>query len=255
MAAAHVALVRSALALVALVAVGCGPSKEEIAAVEATLAEAENAVPARERAFEAAMAARESVQPGTRACPAAPRARTPRPGSPEEKLQGQIAQMEAAHGAGTVGFTAVVRPGRPLESPHVARVRDRVASLRKELHERPTGGATRDVVSIKRRADELVSPSFWGTDLVVDVEREESAGAVDVSKRTFRAGAASGRAYMFDHAKGAIVCAGEFDASSSKRVEFAAPAGGGVLEAYGAARVDLDAQSIRAARDSLRAVR
>lgn len=245
---------RVALALVALSAVGCGPSKKEIAAVEATLAEAEKAVPERTRKFEAALAARETIEPGTRSCPHVAKAAAARPGSPEEKLQGQIAQMEAAHGAGVVGFTTVIRAGKPLESPHVARVRDRVAALRKELHEEPTGGLRRDMASIKQRAEELVAASFWGKDLVVDVEREAGPGAVDVVKKTFQAGAASGRAYMYDHAKGAIVCAGAFDATSSKRVEFVAPAGGGLVEGYGAAGIDLDAQSIRAARESLRAV-
>jgi hypothetical protein len=114
--------------------------------------------------------------------------------------------------------------------------------------------APRSSARRKRSADELASPSFWSWDLVVDVEREATAGAVDTTKKTFQKGAASGRAYAYDHAKGAITCVGEFEASSSDRVEFGAQRGHEHTMGTFAAGVDLDAQSIRAARESLRAV-
>ena len=230
--------IRRAGAASALVAVVCGCSLfGDKKALERDLAAAEASVAENEAAFAEAMTKATAITPANEACPLAT--------TPGEAADGQLAL--AAMLDGTRGVV-VQKNATEARSPRAKRMREEIERLRQEL---ASGG--RSVQSLREEAAKLAPSSFWTWDLVVVLDAESPVGAVDEAKGTFEGRGALGRSYAFDYGKKAIVCAGTFRAASSQKIEYTARPG--QLGGYGMVGLDLEAQSLKAGRESLKSVR
>jgi hypothetical protein len=84
------------------------------------------------------------------------------------------------------------------------------------------------------RARELAQLSAWTWDLTILVVAQQDAAGFDEEQGRFEGGAAVGHAFVYDHVKDTITCAGAFLAQSSETIRLHDG-----VDAKNAARVDL----------------
>ena len=173
----------------------------------------------------------------------------------ERKLQSQLASMQAAAG-GELGHTVVVQSDKlaellPATAIRVTRRSESVAAeLGKSSLER-----SRDFAALQKDAAELAAESYWTFDVIAVVDQRQGPSEVRPEKGTFKSGAVVGRSYLYDYQAKAIVCAGRFEAQSGSSVDYASQNQPLPRNNAGyAAVVDLDAQTMKAAEEALRAV-
>lgn len=97
--------------------------------------------------------------------------------------------------------------------------------------------------------ERALQPSEWGPELAVVVEKKAAPSVAVRTRKEFEGGAVLGRAFVYDYAAKAVVCASAFTASNSDNVTVRMEKGkvvdGSELE------IDLALQAVAAARKQL----
>jgi hypothetical protein len=238
----------------ALLLVACKRNSGDEGAVREDLQKADALRTQHIDALRAGLAAANNLTVGTAPCPQIKPRQEPKDAA-ERKLQGQLASMQAAAG-GELGHTVVVPSDKlaelvPATAVRVARRSESVAAeLGKSSLQR-----SRDFAALQKDAAELAAESYWTFDVIAVVDQRQAPSEVRPEKGTFKSGAVVGRSYLYDYQAKAIVCAGRFEATSGGSVDYASQNQPVPRNNAGyAAAVDLDAQTMKAAEEALRAL-